>query len=61
MTISSDDFTLQVLDKPKVITDNDLQKLSEQEREAFGGFSNEKKKIEFALHKLGQELVALEL
>ncbi len=52
MIISSDDFTLQVLDKPKVITDNDLQKLSEQEREAFGGFSNEKKKIEFALSRL---------
>lgn len=52
MDISSNDFTLQVLDKPKVITDNDLQKLSEQERETFCGFSNEKKKIEFALSRL---------
>lgn len=52
MIISSDDFSLQVLDKPKVITDNDLQKLSEQEREEFCRFSNEKKKIEFALSRL---------
>ena len=52
MNISSDNFTLQVLDKPEVITDLDLQKLSKQEQEAVSGFSNEKKKIEFALARL---------